>query len=125
MSEQTAQDQPIAPTIKVGDWIETTNRKWARVRMVYDHEPGIIECSYVSGSNGKAYKRDFQFRDGWWRFRYPDPDGGYFPHGQERTIAKELTEGPPFKFVGLKIEYLDTKGDIWRCPPELIERPSF
>jgi len=82
------------------------------------YDPETIECVYAPYGSLEAYRRDFVFRDGWWRFRYPDPDGSYLPMGQRRLMAAKLKEGPPSRIESHggshRLVYLEE--NVWRCP---------
>jgi len=117
-AQQPSETPDAIPTVREGDWIRTTYGKWAKVHRVF--ESGSIECLIV-GSRDDAYRREFIFRDGWWRFRYPSPNGGYLPHEQRKRTAAMLTEGPPFRILGVAgpLEYLETGQRVCLPPHNL------
>lgn len=116
MSNSSAADT-LEPdrTLKTGDWLQTVSGTWAKLTRIYD--PETIECVYAPNGSLDAYRRDFVFRDGWWRFRYPDPDGGYLPTGQRRPMAEKLKEGPPSRIEAqggsYRLVYLGE--NVWCC----------
>lgn len=96
------------PEVKPGDWIRF-ERHWLKVVQVY--EPERIRCQFAP--DGSAYLRDFVFREGWWDFERPSPDGAYLPASDRTRIATQLRTGPPTRWVGSRLEYIPHVASVW------------